>query len=203
MSKRVKTLVMNEISQRFGDTKDFLVLDASKITAVKVNKLRLRAEKLGIKMLAVKNTLANKALSDLGVTTLGPVLTGPCALVWGGADIVALSKEIAKWAKEKDHKDLKIKGGTLDGVTLDEKGVDALSKSAGKPELLGRILSQIRSPGANLAAALLGPGGYLAGQVKAVSEKEPAADEPAESAVAESAIAEPAAAEAAPETAGA
>lgn len=172
MSKRVKTLVMSEITKRFGDNKDFLVLDASKVTAVKVNKLRLRAEKLGIKMLAVKNTLALRALTDVGVTTLTPILTGPSALVWGGADIVALSKEIAKWAKEKDLKDLKIKGGTLDGVMLDEKGVDALSKSAGKPELLGQILTLIKSPGAQLAAALIGPGGYISGQVKTLAEKE-------------------------------
>ena len=163
---------MSEITKRFGDNKDFLVLDASKVTAVKVNKLRLRAEKLGIKMLAVKNTLAQKALTDVGVTTLGPILTGPSALVWGGADMVALSKEIAKWAKEKDLATLKIKGGTLDGQTLDAKGVETLSKSAGKPELLGQILTLIKSPGAQLAGALLGPGGYISGQVKAISEKE-------------------------------
>lgn len=172
MSKRVKTLVMSEVTKRFGNTKDFLVLDASKVTAVKVNKLRLRAEKLGIKILTVKNTLALKALSEAGVTSLKPILTGPSALVWGGADIVALSKEITKWSKEKDLKDLKIKGGTLDGQTLDEKGVEILSKSAGKPELLGQILSLIKSPGGQLAAALIGPGGYLSGQVKAIAEKE-------------------------------
>ena len=182
MSKRVKTLVMSEVTKRFGDNRDFLVLDASKVTAVKVNKLRLRAEKLGIKILAVKNTLAQKALSEVGVTSLKPILTGPSALVWGGADIVALSKEITKWSKEKDLKDLKIKGGTLDGQTLDTKGVETLSKSAGKPELLGQILTLIKSPGAQLAAALIGPGGYLNGQVKAIAEKEgdAAAETPAE-----------------------
>ena len=67
MSKRVKTLVMSEITKRFGDSREFLVLDASKVTAVKVNKLRLRAAKLGIKLLAVKNTLAQNALSEIGV----------------------------------------------------------------------------------------------------------------------------------------
>ena len=186
MSKRVKTLVMSEVTKRFGDNKDFLVLDASKVTAVKVNKLRLRAEKLGIKILTVKNTLALKALEEVGVKSLKPILTGPSALVWGGADIVALSKEITKWAKEKDLKDLKIKGGTLDGQTLDEKGVDTLSKSAGKPELLGKILTLIKSPGAQLAAALIGPGGYINGQIKAIAEKEgdAAAETPADAPVA-------------------
>ena len=171
MSKRIKTLVMSEFTKRIGDNRDFLVLDSSKVNAVKVNQLRLRAAKLGIKMLNVKNTLALKALSELGVNTLGPVMNGPSSLVWGSSDMVALSKEIAKWAKEKDLKDLKIKGGTLDGVALDEKGVDELSKSAGKPELLGKILTLIRSPGGQLAGALLGPGGYLNGQIKAIAEK--------------------------------
>jgi large subunit ribosomal protein L10 len=165
-------MVMSEVTKRIGDNRDFLVLDASKVNAVKVNQLRLRAAKLGIKMLNVKNTLALKALSELGVKTLGPIMNGPSSLVWGSSDMVALSKEIAKWAKEKDLKDLKIKGGTLDGVTLDEKGVEILSKSAGRAELLGQILTLIKSPGAQLAGALLGPGGYLAGQVKAISEKE-------------------------------
>lgn len=180
MSKRIKTLVMSEVTKRLGDNRDFLVLDSSKINAVKVNQLRLKAAKLGIKMLNVKNTLAAKALSDLGVTTLDQALSGPSTLVWGASDMVALSKEIAAWAKQKDLKDLKIKGGTLDGTALDEKGVEELSKSAGKPELLGRILTLIRSPGGKLAGSLLGPGGYVAGQVKAIAEKTEGEAAPAE-----------------------
>jgi large subunit ribosomal protein L10 len=171
MSKRVKTMVMSEITKRFGGTREFLVLDASKVTAVKVNQLRLRAAKLGIKMLNVKNTLAQKALAEVGVKALDPILNGPSALVWGSSDIVALAKEVTKWSKEKELSALKIKGGTLDGQTLDTKGVEILSKSAGRPELLGQILSLIKSPGGQLAAALLGPGGYLGGQVKGVIEK--------------------------------
>lgn len=179
MSKRVKTMVMSEITKRFGDNRDFLVLDASKVTAVKVNQLRLRAAKLGIKMLNVKNTLAQKALTEIGVKALGPILNGPSAIVWGASDIVALAKEVTKWSKEKELSALKIKGGTLDGQTLDTKAVDTLSKSAGKPELLGQILSLIKSPGGQLAAALLGPGGYLGGQVKGLIEKLEKAEEPA------------------------
>ena len=179
MSKRVKTMVMTEITKRFGDNRDFLVLDASKVTAVKVNQLRLRAAKLGIKMLNVKNTLAQKALTDLGVSSLGPILNGPTALVWGSSDIVALAKEVTKWSKEKELKDLKIKGGTTEGQTLDAKGVETLSKSPGKPELLSQIAGLILSPGAQLAAALLGTGGGIAGQLKTIienAEKAEAAD---------------------------
>ena len=51
-------------------------------------------------MLTVQNTLARRALNDVGVTSLDSLLAGPSTLVWGGQDVVDLSKEIAKWAKE-------------------------------------------------------------------------------------------------------
>ena len=119
--------------------------------------------------MTVKNALARKALHSIGVTALDDVLQGPSTLVWGGEDIVALSKEIAKWAKELPK--LEIKGGAVEGSALDASGVDALSKSPGREELIGIIVGAALGPGAQLAGALLGPGGYLAGQVKAVEEK--------------------------------
>ncbi len=101
---------------------------------------------------------------------LDGVLEGPTTLVWGGEDIVALSKEIAKWAKEIEP--LKIKGGTTEGTALSPATVEALSKSPGRLELIGQIVTLMTSPGARLAGALLGPGGKLASQVKKISEKE-------------------------------
>ena len=50
---------------------------------------------------------------------LDSILEGPTTLVWGGEDIVALSKEIAKWAKEIEP--LKIKGGTTEGTALSRR----------------------------------------------------------------------------------
>ena len=83
-------------------------------------------------------------------------------MVWGGEDIVALSKEIAKWAK--DLPTFEIKGGAVEGQTLDANGVDVLSKSPSREELIGQIAGLALSPGAQLAAAMLGPSIQLAGQ---------------------------------------
>lgn len=169
MSKQVKEMVITELQKRLGDSRDMLVIDASRLDALSNNKMRLKLQAQGIHILNVKNALAAKALADLGVTTLKPFLVGPSALVWGGPDMVALSREIAKWAK--DLKKVEIKGGTLDGTPLDAQQVDVLSKSPGREELIGRVLTLIRSPGGRLAGALLGPGGLLAGQVKSIAEK--------------------------------
>ncbi len=170
MGKQMKEMLIGEVSARLKGVRDILALDASKLDGVTANKLRLAMRKKNISALTVRNKLAKKALNDAGLNGLDGVLEGPTTLVWGGEDIVALSKEIAKWAKEIEP--LKIKGGTTEGTALSAETVDALSKSPGRLELIGQIITLMTSPGARLAGALLGPGGKLASQVKKISEKE-------------------------------
>lgn len=169
MSKRIKEMIAGDLKQRLGETRDFLVVDCAKLPAFKTNTLRLNLRKQNIRMLSVKNSLARKTLKEMGLGGAGDILKGPSVLVWGANDIVALSKEIAKQAK--DLKELEIKGGLLDGAPLTAPDVDAISKGPSREETIGRIVMLLLSPGAQLAGALLGPGGYVTGQVKAISEK--------------------------------
>ena len=178
MSKYVKGMLIDAVADRLGDATDLLVVDVSTIDAIRVNELRLELAKKDIQALTVKNSLARRALERKGVTGLDPVLEGPSTLVFGGEDVVALSKEITKWAKEIDK--LEIKGGTVEGQTLDEAGVETLSKSPSREELLCTIVAQILSPGANLSAALLGPGAALASQIKQIADGEAGPNKTAE-----------------------
>src|SRR5580692_1744536 len=173
MGKRMKEMLIGEVSKRLNGVRDILALDASKLNGVTANKLRLALRKKNFSALTVRNKLAKKALNDAGVNGLDSILEGPTTLVWGGEDIVALSKEIAKWAK--DVEPLKIKGGTSEGATLSKETVDELAKSPGRKELIGQIVAAMMSPGAHLAGALLGPGRKLASQIEKISEKEESA----------------------------
>jgi len=168
MSKQIKGMIVAEIKNRIGDCREMLVVDSSRLDAISTNRWRLALQEGRITVLAVKNTLAKRALHDVGVTQLDPYLTGSSTLVWGGEDIVALSKEITKWVKE--FKELEIKGGTVEGSSLDAAAIDSLSKSPSREELIGQIAGLALSPGAQLAAALLGPGGQLTGQLKTIGE---------------------------------
>ena len=176
MSKAVKGMMIDTIIERLGKNSDMLVLDTSKLDALSDNKLRSKARKKGITLLQVKNSLARRALGEAGATSLKKSLAGPSTLVWGGEDIVALSKEITQWAR--DIKTLTIKGGTVGGQSLDSKGVESLSKSPGRTELLSIIAGQILSPAGRVAGALLGVGGTICGQVKSIADKEPETKEP-------------------------
>ncbi len=163
-------MMIEEVGTRLNGVRDILALDSSKLSGVTSNKLRLAMRKKKISALTVRNKLARQALKKAGVTSLDEFLEGPTTLVWGGEDIVALSKDIAKWAKEIEP--LKIKGGTTEGTALSAATVDALSKSPGRKELIAQIVALMLSPGSQLAGALLGPGGKLASQIKKISEKE-------------------------------
>jgi large subunit ribosomal protein L10 len=169
MSKAVKEMMVTAIRDRIGDARDFLVVDSSRLDAITDNRMRLALQQKGITILRVKNTLAEKALSQLEAGSIRHVASGPSALVWGGDDAVALSKEIARWARELEP--LEIKGASIDGQPLDARGVEALSKSPGRLELLSQLSGLLLSPGANLSAAILGPGATLQGQIKTLSEE--------------------------------
>lgn len=179
MSKLVKRMVIDDIRGRLGDTRDLLVVNVAKLDGVTANRMRLQLEQRGVTLYTVKNTLAAKALEELGVKGLDQCLAGPSTLVWGGEDIVQLSKEIAKWSKDLEK--FEIKGGSVDGQAVDARGVESLARSPSRAELIAQLVGLILSPGARLAGALLGPGGRLAGAIKTMADKEgePAAEEAA------------------------
>ncbi|MBC8289243.1 MAG: 50S ribosomal protein L10 [Planctomycetes bacterium] len=170
MSKVIKNHIINELTRELDGHGEVLVVDVSGLTGIEVNDLRVELAAKEISLLTVKNSLARRACGGTSLEALEPVLEGPSTLVWGGEDIVALSREITKWAKEIGS--MEIKGGAIDGKTLDAAGVDQLSKSPGRLELLSIIAGLILSPGGNIAGALLGPGGTVAGQVKSKAEEE-------------------------------
>ena len=169
MSKRVKEMLIEDIRKRIGQKRDMLLIDVSRLDAVTSNRFRLALREKQIEALTVRNSLARRALNEAGLTSLDQFLEGPSTLVWGGPDIVALSKEIARWAKELDQ--LQIKGGTVEGEALSPEDVDALSKSPSREELIGQIVGLLLSPGARLSGALLGPAGALASQIEQLAEE--------------------------------
>lgn len=168
MSKFIKNHIIAELESELEGRSELLVVDMSKMSGTAANELRVQLSQKDIHLLTVKNSLVRRACERLGIQGLDPSLSGSSTLVWGGEDIVALSREITKWAKEANE--LEIKGGTVEGQSLDSAGVDRLSKSPGRPELLSKIAGLILSPGGNIAGALLGPGGLVAGAIKSKAE---------------------------------
>lgn len=92
MGRHVKDMVIADIQGRVGSTKDFIVVDASKLDAITANRWRLAMRKEQISALTVKNSVALNALKSKGVQGLDAVLAGPSTLLWGGEDVVQLKR---------------------------------------------------------------------------------------------------------------
>ncbi len=169
MSKVVKEMILKEIEGRLDGNRDLLILDSSRLDAVTNNTFRLAMQEKGIHLLVVKNSLALRVLGG-DCDQMRQIFSGPSTIAWGGEDVVALSKEISKQVKELEF--LEIKGGAVEGQTLDTTAVEKLSKSPGRMELISIISGQILSPGAQLAGAMLGPASVLAGCVASIADDE-------------------------------
>jgi large subunit ribosomal protein L10 len=170
MSYFVKGLVQNEYKSRFAGMSEFVVIDTTGVGGVDNNVMRGDLKAKGIRLTVVKNSLMRSALKDLEITAAADLfMAGPCTVVYGGDSVVDVAKAIVDWSKKL--KAISLKGAYVDGVAMDSEGAMALSKMPSRVELQGQIVQLAKSPGANLAGAIAGPGGCIAGCIKSLIEK--------------------------------
>ncbi len=168
MSKPVKDLITQELRKRYAGTASACVVELTGLDSIKTHKLRGALRSQGIEMHVVKNRLARRAFASGPLQALGDYLDGPCALVTGGDSIVDVAKALVKAAK--DFPILKLKKAIVDG-DQELVAVEEVATWRNKRETLGELVMLITSPGRRLAGCLVGPGGRIAGGLKAMAEK--------------------------------
>jgi large subunit ribosomal protein L10 len=202
----VKDRLMSELRSRYATVESALWVEIVGADGILTNDFRRDLRKKKMRLEVVRNLLFRRVAASTKLEPLGQALSGPAALITGGESLTDVAKAVEEWSPK--IKGLRMRGAVFEGEFIDEKGCATISKMPTKRDLQGRVAAAIRSPGANLAAAILASGGRIAGCLKALIEKleaggsaAPAAAEPtgAEPAAAQPAAAEPAAgSEAAP-----
>jgi len=172
MSKYVKGLLQSEFEQRIANENitNFMVVSIKGVKGVDNNQLRGELGQQQIKIRVVKNSLFRKALENHDLGAGAELLNGPCAIAYGGDSIVDVAKALADWGKK--IKLLEIKGALVDGHAMGADKAKDLSKMPNRVELLGQISMLAQSPGRKVAGAIAGPGGIIAGCIKAIADKE-------------------------------
>src|SRR5258708_4305149 len=169
MSKKVKTLVTNELKKRFGDVDGVAVISPKGLDGNKNHGIRRRLHDKGMKMTVVKNTLAKRATSGSKLSGFEQLLDGPSAVVYGKASIAAIARLLLE--EKKTNEKLELRGAFFDGeVYLGDKGIEAASKLPTREEAIAKLAGMLLGPGAMLAAALKGPGGTLGAMLKTIEE---------------------------------
>ena len=169
MSKKIKEIMEQEFKKRFEGVGEFLVVSLRGVNGNDNNVMRGDLLDKQIEIKVIKNSLAVRAFDQLGIKGTSELFSGPCAIVYGGEDIVSTAKELVAWDKKLDK--LEVKGGYLDGQLLGDKGAKDLAKMLSRSEQQAVVVQLAQSPGSRLAGAVGAPAGIIAGCIKTLLEK--------------------------------
>ncbi|MEL6740328.1 MAG: 50S ribosomal protein L10 [Planctomycetota bacterium] len=170
MSKPVKGMIMEAYKERFGDATDATLISLRGISANDNNAIRGSLAEKEIRVTIVRNKLFGKVAEGSGLEALGSLMTGANALVYGAESVVEVARELVELLKA--YPDLELKGAVLDGDLYEgEAGVERLSKFPTREEAIAQDVTLILGPARKLMGAIKGPGGGVAGLIKAIEEK--------------------------------
>jgi large subunit ribosomal protein L10 len=211
MARPDKAAAVAEIVEQFNESAGAVLTEYRGLTVKQLQDLR-RALGGHANYAVVKNTLTRIAAKEAGVDGFDDLLTGPTAIAFINGDLVEAAKGLRDFAKANPA--LVIKGGYVDGSSMDAQEIAKLADLESREVLLGKLagamlasltqavqlLNAPLSQAARLAGALQAKaeedpsilaGG--AGAPVAAAEEAPAAEETAAEAQPEAAAAEPAA----------
>jgi len=107
------------------------------LSVTELAELRARLRDSNAEMKVVKNTLTKRAAEAAGIGGLDELLEGPTSLVLCAEDPVGPAKELKAFAK--DHPELIVRGGYLDGEVLDGEAALKLAELESREELLAKL----------------------------------------------------------------
>jgi len=160
-----KASVVEYLREKVQKSQVLVLTDYRGLDVAAMNQLRQKLRERGIEYRVVKNTLFARAVSELNLEGIMDFLTGPTAVAFGYDDPVVPAKVLVDFGRQ--HPQLQIKGGLLDGSLIDRATVIRLAELPSRQELLQATARGLQSPLAAFARAL---NGLLSGFVRVVDE---------------------------------
>ena len=155
MARHDKVAAIEEVKQHLSDSAATLLTHYRGLSVTEMHELRAELRKADASYRVIKNTLSKRAMAEAGIEGLDDLLEGPTALVFCREDPVGPAKALKAFAK--DHPDLLVRGGYLDGEVLDEAEAIKLADLASREELLAQLAGLMHGALANTARLLNAP----------------------------------------------
>ena len=145
-----KIAIVAEVQEKFSNAEAVILTEYRRLDVTDMAVLRAAMKQAGGEYKVYKNTLVRVAAKELNLE-IEELLVGPTAIAFTGTspdgssgDPVSIAKALTNFAK--DHEDLIIKGGLLEGALLSTEEITALSKIAPREELLARLAGGMAAP---------------------------------------------------------
>lgn len=179
MPTQAKAAVIDEITSRFQDSSAAVLTEYRGLTVAQLTQLR-RSLGAGSTYAVVKNTLTKRAADQVGHADLAPLLNGPTAIAFIAGDPVEAAKAIRDFAKANPA--LVVKGGVVEGRTVDAAEVTRLADVESRDVLLAKLAGAMKGNLTKAAGLFQAPLSQVARLAEALKEKKPAGDAPADDA---------------------
>ncbi|MFR3729980.1 50S ribosomal protein L10 [Lacrimispora sp.] len=148
----LKQPIVSEIKELLDGAETAVVVDYRGITVAQDTELRKKLREAGVSYKVYKNTMIRFAAQGTVFEALGPNLEGPTAIAVSKTDATAPARILAEFAKTAPA--LELKGGVVEGIYYDAKGMEKIASIPSREILLGKLLGSIQSPITNFARVL-------------------------------------------------
>ena len=153
MARPEKVAKVEEVREDLSGAAATLLTHYRGLTVTELAELRAKLREANAEMKVVKNTLTRRAAEAAGIEGLEEMLEGPISLVLCAEDPVGPAKALKAFAK--DHPELVLRGGYLDGEVLDAEEALKLADLESREELLARLAGLMQGALSGTARLLL------------------------------------------------
>ena len=171
MAKADKATAVADIAEQFKASTATVVTEYRGLTVANLAELR-RSLGASTTYTVAKNTLVKRAASEAGIEGLDDLFAGPTAIAFITGEPVDAAKALKKFAK--DHKQLVIKGGYMDGAALSVAQVEKIADLESREVLLSKLAGALKAKQSQAAALFVAPASQVARLAAALQDKKAA-----------------------------
>jgi len=171
MARPDKAAAVAELTEEFRSSSAAVLTEYRGLTVAQLTQLR-RSLGEGSSYAVVKNTLTKRAAEEVGFGDLTPLLNGPTAIAFIEGEPVNAAKAIRDFARA--HPLLVVKGGVVDGRTVDAREITRLADVEPREVLLAKLAGAMKGNLTKAAGLFQAPLAQVARLAAALQEKKPA-----------------------------
>ncbi|MFI7617078.1 50S ribosomal protein L10 [Nonomuraea terrae] len=149
MARADKATAVAELKNEFEGSSAAVLTEYRGLTVAQLKELRTSLGE-NAKFAVAKNTLTKLAATEAGVRGLDDLLVGPTAVAFVKGDVVEAAKGLRDFAKANPL--LVIKGGVLEGKTLDATEITKLADLESREVLLAKLAGAMKAKQSAAAA---------------------------------------------------
>ncbi|KAB7755612.1 MULTISPECIES: 50S ribosomal protein L10 [Mycobacteriaceae] len=173
MATAEKATAVADIAEQFKASTATVVTEYRGLTVANLAELR-RSLGASATYTVAKNTLVKRAASEAGIEGLDDLFAGPTAIAFITGEPVDAAKALKKFAK--DHKQLVIKGGYMDGAALSVAQVEKIADLESREVLLSKLAGAMKAKQSQTAALFAAPASQIARLAAALQDKKAASE---------------------------